>query len=774
MDPLSITVSAITLLGTVKGISKGLQKLVSLRRASDLVLALINELEDFQIILNVVQSVITQRESIAKAPAGLTGDLNSLLERSKGLLEEIQVMTDGLLASHGSKEQPRLSRIKWLKRQSALQPLQKELEGIKHSISALLAAAVSSDVLRVELRLDEIAGVSLIAQVQQAQALQVVTQQLKSQELLLSDIRSQIPPRHQGQPASPSKDSVAGTGDIGSIGGLVCVKSSYCLFGGYTSCLCHCHRRGSHLRSPKMLDRLLGTLFASYVGRPRGMNACLEGCHHQGGSRLRITHFFPHWFFMGKFTAVVSRNLHECLHTSVMISRQISPKSSVFQLCRAGDLEGLKDLFTRELASPFDVSAQTGSSVLTHAVMGCHGDVCRFLIESGADPFAENMFGKRPIDDALDLILTSQLQTDAFDKFLSNGEFYEDKQFSVVHKVATELLPLDLSAVLYGSSASSSSPTSSIDMKDADGRTALAWAAGRCNISILRTLLSFAADPNSKDRLGAVPLFAAVKSGPLASVQLLLSHGADVNARDHWGNNSLHVAALRRREADMAQLLITAGADLDQQDRTGWTPLCAAIFWDTIAIVEILIASGADLENRDSDGMTPLLLAVYHNRAECVGQLLSAGADISAVTKRRRSILHIAAEAAGIYVLEKLETHLARSRGSVNLEPTAKDSGGKTAMEIFEKSERASTSGLRIAFERLIATISIPVLQKRTKTSTTSSYVSLKSDTDIESVATVWEDAEEFLKPGVTWTDIGAKRKRGLRVWLGLLGCPLQ
>lgn len=223
----------------------------------------------------------------------------------------------------------------------------------------------------------------------------------------------------------------------------------------------------------------------------------------------------------------------------------------------------------------------------------------------------------------------------------------------------------------------------------------------------------------------------------------------------------------------MAQLLITAGADLNQRDRTGWTPLCAAILWDNIAVVEILIASGADLENRDSDGMTPLLLAVFYDRAECVSQLLSAGANISVMTKRGKYILHIPAEAASIQVLEKLETYLAKGQSPADLEPTAKDLEGKTAIMIFENSEKTSISGLRIAFESLVATARISVWQTRKMTSATSSYVSLNADTDIESVAAVWEDAEEYLKSDLTWTDIGVS-KRGLRVWLGLLKCTLQ
>jgi Ankyrin repeats (3 copies) len=77
------------------------------------------------------------------------------------------------------------------------------------------------------------------------------------------------------------------------------------------------------------------------------------------------------------------------------------------------------------------------------------------------------------------------------------------------------------------------------------------------------------------DAREVIPLIEAAKTSDGAAVQTLLKAGADVNAASVDGTTSLHWAA-RRDAAEVADLLIRAGAHPDRPNRYGVTPLALA------------------------------------------------------------------------------------------------------------------------------------------------------------------------------------------------------
>ena len=68
-------------------------------------------------------------------------------------------------------------------------------------------------------------------------------------------------------------------------------------------------------------------------------------------------------------------------------------------------------------------------------------------------------------------------------------EHLESRAFPPLHKIILGLSSLDLQMQLEFSSTG-------IDEKDADGRTALSWAATRGDLRSVSLLLQFRADPN--------------------------------------------------------------------------------------------------------------------------------------------------------------------------------------------------------------------------------------------------------------------------------------
>lgn len=79
--------------------------------------------------------------------------------------------------------------------------------------------------------------------------------------------------------------------------------------------------------------------------------------------------------------------------------------------------------------------------------------------------------------------------------------------------------------------------------------------------------------------------------------------------------------------------LIKNGADVNQRDKCGRTPLMAAAYKGCLQLIEPLIKKGAHLEAADDKGITALLYAVSYRSKEVIKVLLAQGANIRAQSK---------------------------------------------------------------------------------------------------------------------------------------------
>jgi hypothetical protein len=86
---------------------------------------------------------------------------------------------------------------------------------------------------------------------------------------------------------------------------------------------------------------------------------------------------------------------------------------------------------------------------------------------------------------------------------------------------------------------------------------------------------------------------------------------------------------VNRAHAEVINLLLDHGADVNAQDRQGWTPLHHAVRGNQIAVVRQLIGRGANLEIRGYLGRTPLLMAAQLGQGEIFEILVRGGADIN-------------------------------------------------------------------------------------------------------------------------------------------------
>ena len=123
----------------------------------------------------------------------------------------------------------------------------------------------------------------------------------------------------------------------------------------------------------------------------------------------------------------------------------------------------------------------------------------------------------------------------------------------------------------------------------------------------------------------------AVNANDVDRVKFLVEKGADVNQPDPQGWTPLQNAA-RQRKDGMIKALIELGADVDRPDDSGMTPLIAAAMRDHIPSIKVLIENGADIEQPGQEGFRPLALAIAENKYESAKALMEAGADVSAAS----------------------------------------------------------------------------------------------------------------------------------------------
>ena len=168
-----------------------------------------------------------------------------------------------------------------------------------------------------------------------------------------------------------------------------------------------------------------------------------------------------------------------------------------------------------------------------------------------------------------------------------------------------------------------------VNLTQADGGTALHWAAHWNELAIGKRLLSSGAKANAVNDYGVSPLFLAATNGSAPMVEVLLAAGANANAALPTGVTVLMTAA-RSGRVDVLTLLLAKGAALDPKQRSkGQTALMWAIAERRVDAARVLIEHGADVRAGTNGGFTPLMFAAREGSAEMGRLLLEHGANVN-------------------------------------------------------------------------------------------------------------------------------------------------
>jgi len=143
------------------------------------------------------------------------------------------------------------------------------------------------------------------------------------------------------------------------------------------------------------------------------------------------------------------------------------------------------------------------------------------------------------------------------------------------------------------------------------------------------------------DQGGYTVLHKAAYNNHIDIAEYLLSKGADINATSGSGSTPLHGAAFHGHP-DMVRFLLDRGASIDIVNAGGYTPLLSAGASDQGEIVRLLVENNAAINTFSRDGRTPLYQAVWNADAELCSLLLEKGADPNIQTDMRVSLPYFA------------------------------------------------------------------------------------------------------------------------------------
>jgi uncharacterized protein len=175
-----------------------------------------------------------------------------------------------------------------------------------------------------------------------------------------------------------------------------------------------------------------------------------------------------------------------------------------------------------------------------------------------------------------------------------------------------------------------------VHQTQADGMSALHWAATWDKVDIAKDLIECGARCDSANNYGITPLAIACENGSAGMVRLLVKSGADVK-QTLPGNQTMLMTVARSGNVDALMAVLEHGAELNAADRSGQTALMWAAANGNVGAIEKLLSRGANPNATTKNGFTAMFFACRQGHWPAAQALLAAGIDINAAIQLEKS-----------------------------------------------------------------------------------------------------------------------------------------
>ena len=372
MDPLSISVAILTILGSGGSVASALKRITS-RHAPDALLALNNEVSDLHLIVLEISQLLQEHQESTLAhlrAERLLTSLGPMLGRAKEKLLELESLIEYKLTTPlGPGGGAKLNRLAWVHEQQKVLDIREEIRSTRVNLAAMVGILASKATLRIEFQVAELRLINDEFHNQQRAAQAMARQE--DTERAMSDIiggqtrmersLSNLLTVYNAQQLRPAFSSTARNSRaperryVGHCGlQLLSIhqrRNATCIQG----CTCCCHHH-STWKSPQRLRSFLGLLFTGYTGLPLLSSKCdNQNCLEKSGPAIYIKYYFPAWFTAHAFEMFAQIAKPDGLTQSLRVSQIVWGESKIFRFCRDGDVEGLKLLLASRESSPYVV-----------------------------------------------------------------------------------------------------------------------------------------------------------------------------------------------------------------------------------------------------------------------------------------------------------------------------------------------------------------------------------------------------------------------------------
>lgn len=252
-------------------------------------------------------------------------------------------------------------------------------------------------------------------------------------------------------------------------------------------------------------------------------------------------------------------------------------------------------------------------------------DIIELLVKCGANVNELDEYGKTPLFyatlqnniKAVELLIENKASPTACSGLLINAVKSESKN----------LIELFLKLGL------------NVNECDNMGRTPLHYSALNQSDDYIFPVVSLELFPEFKEEKSKIDEKGSHKA---EIAKILLEAGAEVDTRSHEGVTALHNACLKGY-FDVVKVLFEYNAKM-LPDNSGTLPIHLSAYTDNLDILKMLISKGADVNAKANDGWTPVHSATHEVQNEFLEYLLKHGADVDAKDEHGKTALHIAAE----------------------------------------------------------------------------------------------------------------------------------
>ena len=301
-------------------------------------------------------------------------------------------------------------------------------------------------------------------------------------------------------------------------------------------------------------------------------------------------------------------------------------EQKLFQAAQAGDAKTVAQVLAAGRVNVDVAEPQGGATPLQAAALFGHLEVVRQLVGAGADMDRTDREGRSAL------------------ALATRG----------VHVAVMEFL------LKHGAHA---------NLAAHDGTTPLHDAVTQNHYQEVELLVQHGACATCGDARGVSPLDLAKQAGRPALVRAM---GHDPAKGLFLRERLLRKAAIAGDEAEVARLLKDPQLDVNfaYPEANDWTALHEAANYGHLPIVEQLVDAGADVDQRDRAGKTPLYLAVELRHPQMVALLLGKGADPGKADQRGISPLAYARENGLTALVNLMQQHLGPGRAPVRRQPS--------------------------------------------------------------------------------------------------------